>query len=255
LVSGIGLANERHFTYTYETATLPKGEVEFEPWTTIKYGRNDYYAKFEQQIEFEYGITDNLQMAWYIVYAGYAQEKTNDDGDQYLKKGWKMPGIKSEWKYKLSDPVADSIGSALYFELVGKPHEFEVETKILLDKKMGSWLVAFNAVVEAEWEKEENLEIGKKLQLEADLGIAYQPFPGFSIGVEVRNVNVLADMKDFEKSILYAGPVVSYATDKWWVATTIMPQVYAIKGASDNNFLDLEDHERVEMRVLFGIHL
>jgi hypothetical protein len=255
LLGSLGYANERHFTYTYETATLPQGEVEFEPWTTIKFGRNDYYARFDQQLEFEFGITDNLQMAWYIVYSAYAQDITDPATNvTTVKKAWKMPGIKSEWKYKLSDPVADGIGSALYLELVGKPHEFEVEAKVLLDKKIGKWFVAFNAVVEAEWENEGD-EVGKKLVLEADLGIAYQPFPGFSVGLEVRHVNQFADMKDFEKSILYAGPVVSYGTDKWWVATTILPQVYAIKGASDNSILDLEGHERVEARVLFGIHL
>src|SRR5690349_5873934 len=58
-------ANERHFTYTYESATLPAGAVELEPWTTVRAWKDDYYLRFDHRLEFELGLTDNLLAAFY----------------------------------------------------------------------------------------------------------------------------------------------------------------------------------------------
>jgi hypothetical protein len=253
-ISSMSQANERHFAYTYETATLPKGAVEFEPWTTVRYGREDYYLRLDHRFEFEFGLTDTLQMAFYINVSAYAKEIEGEGGKADLEKGWKMPGISSEWKWKLLDPVADALGLALYLELSGKPHEFEVETKILMDKRWGNVLLAFNAVFEAEWENEGE-EVEGKFAYEFDLGLAYALSNNLYLGLELRNKNTHPDMEGLEHSALFAGPVISYSTAKWWATLSVMPQVYAFKGATDNSILDLDDHERLEVRLLLGIHL
>src|SRR5262245_5114486 len=59
-------ANERHFTYTYETAVLPQGAKELEFWTTPRLGREDYFARFDQRLEFEVGLTNRLQTSVYL---------------------------------------------------------------------------------------------------------------------------------------------------------------------------------------------
>src|SRR5262245_34530149 len=58
--------NERHFTYTYESAVLPAQAKEIEVWTTPRLGRDDYYARFDQRLEFEVGLTDRLQTSLYL---------------------------------------------------------------------------------------------------------------------------------------------------------------------------------------------
>ncbi|HIA04409.1 MAG TPA: hypothetical protein EYN66_21370, partial [Myxococcales bacterium] len=47
MVSCLVSANERHFTYIYETATLPAGTIELEPWVTMRMFRDDYYVRFD----------------------------------------------------------------------------------------------------------------------------------------------------------------------------------------------------------------
>src|SRR6516162_9438009 len=56
-------ANERHFTYTYESAVLPPGAKEIEVWATGGFGRNEYYAQLDQRLEFEVGLTERLMTA------------------------------------------------------------------------------------------------------------------------------------------------------------------------------------------------
>ena len=56
-------ANERHFTYTYESAVLPAGQRELEFWTTWRNGRAQYYSGFDHRVEYEFGITDRLDIS------------------------------------------------------------------------------------------------------------------------------------------------------------------------------------------------
>src|SRR5262245_32721798 len=59
-------ANDRHFTYTYETAVLAPGAREVEIWSTPRIGRTDYYTAFDERLELELGLTDRLLTAFYL---------------------------------------------------------------------------------------------------------------------------------------------------------------------------------------------
>jgi hypothetical protein len=54
------------------------------------------------------------------------------------------------------------------------------------------------------------------------------------------------------RSALFLGPTVSYAREGWWIAGSFLPQLRALAGATEGH-LDLEEHERFEIRVLFGL--
>src|SRR5438046_2417387 len=66
LSPGVTQANERHFTYTYESAVLPAGVKEIEPWVTWRTGRTSFYSQFDYRTEFEAGLTDHLLAAVYL---------------------------------------------------------------------------------------------------------------------------------------------------------------------------------------------
>ena len=56
---------------------------------------------------------------------------------------------------------------------------------------------------------------------------------------------------------VFLGPVVSYRQEKWWAALTVMPQIYGWNkdGSGDgNSHLELVDHEKVSVRLLFGFN-
>jgi hypothetical protein len=109
-------ASERHFTYTYESGVLSPGAREVEPWSTFRLGKSDFYSRFDSRIEAELGLTDRLQTAFYLN-----MKAVTADTPAGRSSSTELEGISSEWKFKLSDPVADRVGAALYGELSAGP--------------------------------------------------------------------------------------------------------------------------------------
>lgn len=240
-------ANERRFTYTYESGTLPTGAVEFEPWTTARIGRESYYLRFDQRLEFEMGLTDALQTAFYINFTGVGARAGGA-----LTESFSFGGVSSEWKLKLLDPVADALGLALYAEIGVGPLETEFEFKVILDKRLGDFLLAFNAVAEIELEKEADKTV-TELVAETDLALGYLLSQHTSLGLEIRTHSEFADGK-YEHTSLFVGPAFSYAVEKYWIALSVMLQAAAFGGHADGS-PDLHEHEQVNARVILGFHL
>ncbi len=239
-------ASERHFTYTYESGVLRPGGREIEPWSTFRLGRSDFYSRFDSRIEAELGLTDRLQTAFYLNMKAVAA-----DTPFGRSTSTQLEGVSSEWKLKLADPVADRAGVALYGEVSAGPTELELEGKLILDKRVGRLLGALNLVAEHEWEFEEAGTEGETT-FEADAAACWFLTPRLAAGLELRSHTVLPPEGEPTRSALFLGPTVSYAREGWWVAASVLPQIRALAGASDGR-LDLEEHERVEVRVLFGL--
>lgn len=242
-------ANERHFTFTYESAVLPKGGREIELWMTPRIGREEFYSRFDLRGEFEVGLTHRLQTAFYLN--GRSISKETATGDKQTE--FEFTGVSSEWKYKLFDPVADVLGLALYGEITGSTDELELEGKFIADKRIGDVLFAANLVVENEWEFG---PVGpeRELVIEGVVGLSYFFTPTFSAGLELRNHNLFFEDDRWKHSALFLGPVFSYAETGWWVALTVLPQLPALKGSTPSDGRILDEHEKVNLRLLFGIH-
>src|SRR5260370_20792553 len=117
-VSSTVVADERHFTFTYESAVLPRLENEIELWVTPRAGRRDYFLGFDYRLEFERGIADRLVTALYFNFshqtAGAAHDTTTHRS------------FSNEWKYKVLEPVGDPVGLALYGEIPCGPHRLSL---------------------------------------------------------------------------------------------------------------------------------
>jgi hypothetical protein len=239
-------ASERHFTYTYESSVLRPGAREIEPWSTFRLGRSDFFSRFDSRIEAELGLTDQLQTSLYLNLSA-------ETADTALGRvsSTELEGMSSEWKLKLSDPVADRAGTALYGELSAGPSDVELEGKLILDKRVGRLLGALNLVAEHEWKYDEP-EAERETAFEVDAAACWFLTPRLTAGLEIRSHTVVPPGEEPTRSALFLGPTVSYNKGGWWVAASVLPQVRALAGASDGH-LDLVEHERVEVRVLFGL--
>jgi hypothetical protein len=248
--SGDASANERHFTFTYESAVLPRGEREIELWTTPRIGREDYFVRFDQRAEFEVGVTDRLQTALYLNFKSVSAETTPGVMDTQFD----FAGVSSEWKYLLIAPATAGFGLALYGEVTGATDELELEGKVIADRWVGDVLLAANLVTEVEWELGPD-DATREVILEVDLGATWAVSRAFHLGLELRSHNELPQGEGLEHSALFAGPVASYAADGWWAALTVMPQLPALYKHDGDGLLDLEEHERFNARLLFAFHL
>ena len=241
-------SQDRVFTYTYQTNVLPAGVKELEYWSTLKSGRKEFYNAIDQRFELELGLGGKVQTAFYFNVSSVKIGTANGI------VGSTETGFSNEWKFKLTDPVVNKIGSGLYAEIGFNGDELELEGKIILDKKFGNNLIAFNGVGEYEVEFEaENGETETNVETPFELDFAYMHFLGShtGIGIEVRNHNEVSQHKGWENSVWYAGPTVHFNGDGWFINLNCMPQLFNAKkeaGTSEN--LELNTHEKVQARLL-----
>lgn len=246
------VAQDRVFTYTYQSNVLNKGQKELEVWTTLGTGRQDYYRGLKHSLEFEIGLGGNLQTSFYLNY-GYSKGISSENGVEFLNSG-NSYSFANEWKLKLSDPVANKLGSAIYFEYVLAPGETELEGKIIFDKQSGRFLNAFNLVGELEFEKEFELDGNEmepenemEFKLEWNYGWSYKINEHWNAGLELKNENIFKK-GELEYSILSAGPALSYSTSGFWINFGLMPQIANLKGGGR----ELIEHDGLQARLIFS---
>lgn len=232
-------AGERNFTYVREVTTQPKGALEYEQYVTWKTDKDKdpTIDRFDFRHELEYGLTDRLQLGFYLSDWRYESGRTiKDDGAE-----WRNVAL--DVIYNLTDPVADPLGTALYGEVKYGDELFVLEGKLLLQKTVPPFIFAYNAVLEAEWEGHDyNEETGV---LEQTLGVSYQHSPSVAFGMEAVHKVETPDWEwdEFGDHAAYVGPNVSFRTEAWWVTLTGLRQV-----------TNLDDQFNYETRLIFGIH-
>lgn len=246
-------AQDRLFTYTYQSGVLDKGQNEIEIWNTFRTGKKDFSNRLDTRAEFETGLGSNLQTAFYLNYTSKsAQKETN--GLKYLESESEY-SFANEWKYKISDAAANSLGFALYGEYTIGTVEHELETKFIFDKKFQKLTLAFNLTGELEYEKEiEDNEPEWKITKKSDatFSAAYELSPHFHLTLESACRNRFTDK--LESSAIFAGAGFSYFADRFWANFTVLPQLNAFKGATQNG-LDLDNYDKVEFRLIVSYAL
>lgn len=252
-------ASERYFTYTYEPETMLEGAAEFEQWVTLRTQRTDdvgqrNYNRWEIREEFEYGVTDNYTMSLYL---NTKAESFRDPLTGNSESEFEFAGVSLENRYMLLNPGEHAVGLALYLEPTYSGEEAEVEQKIIIGQRCGDWKWAFNLSHETEWELNEHETEGV---LEFNFGITRHLNSRWSIGLEARNHNEIPEYNDWESTAFFVGPVVAYKQENWWATLTALPQVWGkhTSGGPDPDGvsgLELKGHERVNIRLIFGIDL
>lgn len=242
---GTAQASERHFGYSYESPVLKEGARELETYTTYQFGRDLFYSALQERVEFEVGLGGDVQTSFYLNF-----KQTMEDTGSGITNDFLADGISNEWKLKLSDNVADPIGIGLYAELGFAPDAFELETKIIIDKKSDNWLWALNVMVEPEISFVANTPTAWNFV--PSLGIGYFLSERFMLGVEAVNENAYdGDPLVNIQSTFSVGPVLSYTANNWWMTLTALPQVANLNAAS----LDLTESQRWQVRLATSFSL
>jgi hypothetical protein len=212
-------AGSRHFTYSYETTTMAKGAMELESWVTWKTNQEGSpdVESFDIRHEFEFGVTDRLQLALY--FADWSYEKNPG------KSKAKFEDVAIEAIYNLTDPNTTPFGSALYGEIKGSDDFIELEAKILLQKNLGPWMFVYNAGGEIEWEDDYSERDAELMQ---SLGVAYNINPSWSAGLEVLHEIAAPHADTIGDSGVYLGPNLSWRHANFSATVTGLWQVTSV---------------------------
>ena len=254
LLASAACADNRIFTYTYEPETEPRGEWEYEQSVTLRAGRNaavgqSDYSHWEFRHEIEHGVTDRYTVGFYV---NHDYQNFKDPATGVTTSDYEWTGFSLENRYLVLDPAQRPIGLTLYLEPTYDGKNAELEAKIILGQRYGDWKWAMNLTHATEWTDHFRSLEG---ELEISAGLARLFGRRWSVGVEIRNHNELPQYEEWENTALYFGPVVSYRRLNWWMAFSLMPQIYGANFAGNpdqNPRLDLEGHERMNARLLFG---
>jgi len=172
----------RPLPFTYTTETLGRGELEVEQYvdmTPVKaiYDSHNpiWFGATQFQSEFEYGILDRLELGLYVVYVPSPANTT------LVPEMTETTGFKERLRYVFADPGEWPIDVGVYGELVEGASEFELEAKILLQRRIGKLRIAANLWGEYE------IDYGspeKDVVLNPTLGGTFEITPSVHVGVE-----------------------------------------------------------------------
>ncbi|MBI4929578.1 MAG: hypothetical protein HY841_02360 [Bacteroidetes bacterium] len=260
----IANAQDRQFARTYQSNTLPKGGIDIEAQGTFRTGREYYFNRLDTRLEFEVGMSDKLQSALYFNASHKAFGANLDTlggiADTSISGVFSESefSVSSEWKLNLMNSSADPIGFAVYAEFSIAPNEFEIENKLIFDKRTEKDFFAFNLV--NEYEIKNNVVKGKKKtewedEPEIDLAYMHMFKPNFGLGLEMVNSNEIEDGK-WNFSAMFGGPTLFYSGDEHFLILNVLPQwanLYKTDDAPNN--LVLNAREKLEIRLLWGFGL
>ncbi|MEI7534090.1 MAG: DUF6662 family protein [Verrucomicrobiae bacterium] len=253
LLAGTAIADNRIFTYSYEPETEPKGDWELEQSITSRLTRNravgqENYQQWQFSTEVEHGVTDRYTVGLDV----------NDNFEHFYDPSTKnttdvnrWAGVSLENRYQVLDPVENPVGLTLYLEPTCDGQNAELEQKIILGQRHGEWKWTVNLSHATEWTGDVNNYEG---ELELSAGLARNLTERWTLGLEVRDHNELPLYQQWENSAVYLGPTLSYHRQKWWAAFSVLPQIYGWSQSNpdQNLHLELEGHERLNLRLLVG---
>jgi hypothetical protein len=210
-------AGSRRFTYSYETTTMAAGAMELESWVTRKSDKNAdrEFERFDIRHEFEYGVSDRLQLAFYFADWRY-EESAEESGKA------KFRDVALEVIYNLTDPNTNPFGSALYGEVKGSDDFIKLEGKLLLQKNVGDWMMVYNIGGEIEWEDRYENDQAELMQ---SAGVSYSFSPAWSAGLEFLHEMAVPEVEEFGSSTVYFGPNVAWRKGNFSCALTGMRQL------------------------------
>jgi len=260
--ANISFAQDRMFAYTYQTNVLNKGDFDLEFQNTLRTGKVGAYSPYvfgqhlNQRLELEVGLGKKVQTSFYFNSELFHYADTSSANiNQELKVSFS-----NEWKWKLSDPVANRIGSALYGEFEFGGSNVEFEGKLILDKRINNELFAFNLVGKYEIEKEISREnnITKALWTHnspVELYFAYMHFfkPHIGLGFEIKNNNDITKEDGWINSVLFGGPAFFVSAGRFFTTISVLPQFVNLhKTTLAPGNRDRNDFETAEFRILVG---
>ncbi len=251
-------ATVRSFAYTQESLVLAPAASGLGVWSTFRAGQSRYYSALDGRLELAHGLGSGFELGLFWNLGSETRDVVTDSLTQKLERRStsEFAGASAELKYRLSDRAADLLGAALRLASSVGPQKSALGARLIVDRSLGNWLVAANAAAELRLEPrrgDEGSELATAVVLEPRLAAAYQLPRGTSLGVELRAP--LRVSGDRRRSTLFGGPVLRWSDRKMWAALGVEPQLLAFSGSSAESRLGLDQHQRLEGRLLAGILL
>lgn len=225
------LASPRPLPFTYPYETLDKGELEVELYgdmTPLRVPADEavppdpakgqlWEPWYQLQYEFEYGVSDRVELGFYQVFEGTPQP----GGTNTMT----LDGFKWRVRTRLAEAGEWPVDVALYVELETMHDELSLEEKVILAKRFGRFHWMANLWVEETLERPLDPSPPRQVDfiINPTTGITYEVAPWFQPGVEYWARGELGtqgtDPIDISNNRVhhFVGPTVHFDWGKlWW---------------------------------------
>jgi hypothetical protein len=254
--SGVALANPRALPFTYQHEQSEAGGMELEQYvdfTPIRAraaatGDPLWYGLTQFQTEFEFGLTDRLELGLYVTMMPAASSGFSD-----IPRGTEGTGLKQRLRYKLADTGAWPVDVSIYGELVENEREVELEGKIILQRRFGLARLIANITGENEYyyDKSHDLVFNPSAGVTFELSPTVQPGIEWWMRAEYPQKNA-PDPRPFELGPhQYLGPALLLQFGKLWWTNGI----YARLSDTSHTLQIGESYGRIWVRTVIGIEL
>lgn len=177
------LGNPHPLPFSYPYQTLPAGKVEAEAIVDLvpvqvpreaEDGTRDAVTalRYQLQAEFELGITERLELGFYL---SFHQGATADT------PALRFDGLKQRLRYRFAEEGDLPLDIGVYVEVAEFYNEIEIEQKLLLSRRFGYLTAIANLWVEQEYYFQTQ---DWKLIYNPTVGAVYELSPAFMLGLE-----------------------------------------------------------------------
>ena len=245
-------AAERRFGFTHESSVQSSGSAELLPSTDVGAGRTQYYSRMTARLGLDFGLAKHLEGAFFWDLSAITEDFQAPAAAAPARVSTTdFRSVTAQLKYNFSDAVADALGCALLVDGSYGPFVAGVEGRLILDKQLGSLLLAGNVF------GGDSGQLDRRSTFEGLLGASvaagYFVTPSFVPSLEVRSETAFDS--NIDSSVLYAGPSFALMRGSYWTTLAIEPQITALKGSTPGHALDLTHSEHVQARLSFGFAL
>lgn len=183
LWAGAASANPRPLPFTYQHEQIASGSAELEQYVDLtptrareaSSGAALWYGSTQFATEFEYGLTDRLELGLYVTYAPAAASGFAD-----IPRAMDGNGMKQRLRFKLAETGEWPIDVSLYGEAVENEREFELEAKVILQRRLGLARIIANLSGEREFYYDGKHDI----VLNPSAGFTFELSPTVQPGIE-----------------------------------------------------------------------
>jgi len=247
-------ATPRSLPFTYPYDTLPEGSSEIEQYVDYvptkvlaSTGSPVWYGVSQFQTEYEYGITDRLELGIYATFVpssgeGFANVPTLTEGN----------GMKQRLRLRLAEAGEWPVDTALYFEVVENQRELELEGKIILERRFGDLRAMANLVLEREF----YFNGQRDWVINPTAGLTYQVTSMFHPGIEGWLHAEYPDSAPHPRPFalgphVYVGPVAHVNFGRLWCSSG----VYLRATDTSRDVQQGDGFARVWLRSVIGLDL
>jgi hypothetical protein len=220
--SAWAFGNPRPLPFSYPYETLDEGELELELYGDVTplrvaadasnpTGPRIWEPSYALQNEFEYGVSDRVELGFYQVFEAQAQ----DGGTNTMT----FDGFKWRVRSRFAEAGQWPVDVGVYLELETLHDELSLEEKVILAKRLGRWHAMVNLWVEESERRPFDGDAQRSFHFVVNptAGFVYQVTPVFQPGLEYWARGEFGTADESDRIHHFLGPTLHFNFGKlWW---------------------------------------